>query len=480
MERPFARVAPALHEGRQMFTRASSRILIVLVSLASTTLKAERAASAVPGQGRPGPGGVRPTDPWCAILDAQDQPHPAACRPLQCEQCPANAWMVACVSAEAFATGLGSEPLVIWGSILSFVADHATDFLCGPGSSFSSYTFWMHNTCDTLGQNDPDCQAAKLVHTCVCMGHAGARGTYRGQMGQYCDKCACWRRRTYSTVAEQVNAAKACLNQSRPRPGGGRAYGDPNLVTLDGAYASDHRAGEFIGMRKRAGLTGPDLEIQFRYQPWGGSNSVSMVTGLAVRYQNNRINLYARPSAELRIDGAVTAVPADGLFIASGVEVWQDGGYYAIYLPNGDIVTANMLGDFMNVSVELTEDLRNKTEGVLGDFDGNPANDPTTFASGTFRITTQAASLFDYRTAGESLATFNDTSFPGNPFNPATVPADLRTAAEQTCALARVSDPAVREGCIRDQIVTSGDPRILTASTEMQAELAFSVSVSLP
>ena len=109
------------------------------------------------------------------------------------------------------------------------------------------------------------------------------------------------------------------------------AVGDPHITTVDGLHYDFQGAGEFVALRGAGGM-----EIQARHTPVstasaitdgysGLASGVSINTAVAARVGSHRVtlqpNLSGNPASgglELRIDGVVTALPADGLDLGSG------------------------------------------------------------------------------------------------------------------------------------------------------------------
>jgi hypothetical protein len=114
---------------------------------------------------------------------------------------------------------------------------------------------------------------------------------------------------------------------------------------------------------------------------------------------------------------------------------------------------------------------------VLGDFDGSAGNDPASLPRDAHRITAET-SLFDYQ-SGEGVDTFNLPDFPGQPFDFEGAPAELRAAGQGACATAQVTDAAIMQGCIRDQMATNGDAAFLNAARQMQIEVARSAAAEI-
>ena len=160
------------------------------------------------------------------------------------------------------------------------------------------------------------------------------------------------------------------------------AVGDPHLTTVDGLHYDFQSAGEFVALRGNGGM-----EIQVRQTPVstasaitdgysGLTSGVSINTAVAARVGNHRVtyqpNISGNPASsglELRVDGSVMALPADGLDLGSGGRVIPSpGGGIQIDFPDQTtlIVTpgwwpANSVW-YLNVTVFHTP----AYEGIMG------------------------------------------------------------------------------------------------------------------
>lgn len=427
-------------------------------------------------------------DPYCAILAIADDPHPPhGCHPLACEACTNLFWLHLCFTTEkvtpivlekyfGMAAGFVAEWGLMWAAILNVFATHASDFLCGPNSPYGM-DFWRQSKCNDFGQGSQECQAANIAYTCSCMGDSNARNTNRSVMEANCGYCGCYKSRKYTGGDDQLQGALACLKKNTsPRPGRGRTFGDPNLTSFDGVRIADNRAGEFIGVRRIAGENSPDVNIHFRYEPLQGSTVASQVTAVAVKVGSTRVAVYAGSPPTVRVDGEVVEVNELGYFAGDLIDVYsRAAGWYSIQLPSGDAISVTGLGTMLNVSVELTEDQLGHVEGVLGVWDQDASDEPYTWGTNDFRVTNQADSLFDYG-PGESLATFDDPTFPnmGGPGGPFVMPNPiLEQTALATCSNAGIVDPNVLDGCVHDMVATNLEaPELLIAAAAMDLEIA--------
>ena len=124
--------------------------------------------------------------------------------------------------------------------------------------------------------------------------------------------------------------------------------GDPHITTVNGLHYDFQSAGEFVALRGANGM-----EIQTRQTPVstaapitdsysGLTSGVSVNTAVAARVGNHRVTLQPNISGlpvasglELRVDGVVTTLPADGLNLGSGGRVLRlTGGAMQVDFPD--------------------------------------------------------------------------------------------------------------------------------------------------
>ena len=278
-----------------------------------------------------------------------------------------------------------------------------------------------------------------------------------------------------------VTASSGC------RPISGRSYGDPHLVSFDGASYSFQTVGEFTLARSQSGT----FEIQARQK--AQSENFSLNTAVAMNVAGDRVCIYAEDNPGVRIDqpltlnGAPVNVGNFTYFLPHGGTIRQTGQEYLITWPTGETAKAEIRRSgvmrFINMTVNVYP-CSDAYFGLLGNANGRENDDfgtqsgrtPTMMAFSTFgndqlqrgsdlaeqecqvflardfarehRIT-QDVSLFDYG-PGQSTLTFTDLSFPRVHYTVGQLPDDRREAARRVCEQNGV-DAAEMRGCIFDQ-----------------------------
>lgn len=238
--------------------------------------------------------------------------------------------------------------------------------------------------------------------------------------------------------------------------------GDPHLLTLDGVGYDFHAVGEFVLLRAVPGNNFDWFEVQTRTAPIAEVENVSVNVAVAARLSDGSSVMFDATDANpLSIDGAVRLL-GDGsaLTLETGDQIIRDGNIYTLVFAGTDGVPGVTAGDArlsvalqdgrLDLGVQISAGMAGRVEGLLGDGDGNAAND-IALANGTvlerplafedlygqyrddWRVTTEEQSLFTYD-PGESLAGFYDPNMPGaivtvDNFDPADVEA-ARAAVE--------------------------------------------------
>ncbi|MFT5779570.1 MAG: hypothetical protein ACI837_002529 [Crocinitomicaceae bacterium] len=274
------------------------------------------------------------------------------------------------------------------------------------------------------------------------------------------------------------------------RPGAGcgtrtaRTYGDPHMVTFDGARYSFQTVGEFVLTKSTGGI-----EVQGRQRPQ--RDDFSLNTAVAMNVGGDRVCLYASDfpdgdrSTPLRVNGrAVRVSPGKAYFLSNGGTVRQTGRTYTVAWPTGETVTSRMSTtggmDFMSINVQITGCTEGIISGLLGNANGResddfqgmndnaslrmaPGNDPfggvsremeqrrlaflANAMADEYRVT-QMTTLFDYP-PGTNTLTFTDRSFPRVHRTINEIPRDRRDAARANCQRQGVLDRDMN-GCIFD------------------------------
>ena len=214
--------------------------------------------------------------------------------------------------------------------------------------------------------------------------------------------------------------------------------GDPHLQTLDGVGYDFHAVGEYVLLRGKAGgVLDGIFEVQSRMAKVTGVDGVSVNEAVAVNLDGRTVMIDAADANPVWIDGTNTVV-ADGAAVVLGDHLLtRSGNDYTIYyagsndtLENGDAqVIVSVRTGRLDIAVAASDEMAGAVEGLLGDGDGNTAND-IALANGTvllrplayedlygqyrddWRVTTEVQSLFTYD-AGETLAGFYDPTAPG-------------------------------------------------------------------
>lgn len=230
--------------------------------------------------------------------------------------------------------------------------------------------------------------------------------------------------------------------------------GDPHITTVNGIYYDFQDAGEFVALRDANGM-----EIQTRQTPVATAPWVSVNTAIAARVGKHRvtwqpdINGVPDPRGlQLRVDGVLTMLGANGLDLGSGGRIMKSiGDGIEINFPNGTALfaTSNWWASqsqwFLNVRVFHTP----ATEGIMGIVEPNSWL-LEQFAD-TWRVTDET-SLFDYA-PGVSTKTFTFPSFPQEKIPPAET--KNLVLAKDVCR--NIADENMQAGCFFDVAVT-GDP----------------------
>lgn len=282
------------------------------------------------------------------------------------------------------------------------------------------------------------------------------------------------------------------------RPGAGcgtrsaRTYGDPHLVTFDGARYSFQTVGEFVLTKSTSGL-----EVQARQQPQ--RDDFSLNTAVAMNVGGNRVGIYASDypdgdrSTPVRVDGRAVQVPGNkAYFLSNGGTIRRSGNTYTVAWPTGETVSAQMRNSggmaFMNVNVQITDCSEGIFNGLLGNANGiegddfrglndqpnlrmTAGTDPfggmsremeqqrLAFLANTladeYRVT-HMTTLFDYL-PGRSTASFTDRSFPRVHRTLNEIPNDRRMAAQRRCEQQGISSRDMN-GCIFDNSHLNIDP----------------------
>lgn len=252
--------------------------------------------------------------------------------------------------------------------------------------------------------------------------------------------------------------------------------GDPHMLTVNGLYYDFQTGGEFVALRGQRGV-----EIQTRQRPVDHLPWVSVNTAIAARVGARRVTwqpgtgVVPDPSGlKLRIDGVVTALPANGINLGIGARVSPLGNNgISIDFPDGTTVTA--VANFWTsqnvwyLSVRAYHTMA--TEGLMGALTPGEWASRQSF-SDKWRVSNKT-SLFDYD-ADIGPDAFVSVPFPADkvpPMNP-----DNVELAKQVCA--RIKDEKLLKDCLFD-VGTTGDPVFAADGPVGEAMLRGATAIGL-
>ena len=278
--------------------------------------------------------------------------------------------------------------------------------------------------------------------------------------------------------------------------------GEPHITTANDVYYNFQAAGEFVAL-----LDSDGTEVQTRqtpiptlapgnYDPSGLNNDglvscLAMNTAVAAKVGTHRVTYeprftgaYGKGPFDLRIDGKVTTLAAQGVNLGDGALVKNSvaGGGIEVDFPDGKVMTAIPSGsldsmNLLNVQFENTGLLSDgggvAVSGIAGavpkgswlpalptgaSLGAMPASLHDRYVAlystfGNAWRVTSSNTLFDYP-QGSSTATFTNTKWPVEnaktctiPNQPVVKPVSV-AVAEQACKL--VSDAKLHAGCLFD------------------------------
>jgi VWD domain-containing protein len=268
--------------------------------------------------------------------------------------------------------------------------------------------------------------------------------------------------------------------------------GDPHLRTFDHKGYDFQAVGEFVTAK-----SGQDLEIQTRQSPVEKDRAASLNSAAAMRVGADRVGFYLRNgdiavnvnTAPVTLSRGDFKLPGGGVVKQRASELPNGMGGYTVRWPDGSAVWLDPIGRWgIRVFAFLAPARAKQVTGLLGNFDGDPANDlvsrdgkampekPSyeelyrTFGD-SWRVG-QAESLFDYGPGGNTDK-FTDRGFPDR--QPKDIPEAQREAAKLICQRAGVIDPALLDGCVLD-VVTTGQPTLAVTAGDSQEVLPANAS----
>jgi Ca2+-binding RTX toxin-like protein len=266
---------------------------------------------------------------------------------------------------------------------------------------------------------------------------------------------------------------------------GGSASGGAHLATLDGVGYDFRAAGEFVLLRG----TDSAFELQARLVPVAEQTSV--FAAVAANLGGIAVMIDATDATPLSVGGVGTEIEDLGFVDVGNDRIFREGDTYTIVLAGADgtvgdgdsQIRVTLRDGRVDVDLRLNEERLGQLEGLLGDGDGDPANDvaladgrvlarPFAFADlhGAFRddwrVSTETDSLFTYD-AGESLDGFYRPEFPGAAIGIEALAPSVRDAATSAAREAGlVPGTANFDNAILDFGLT-GDASFLRSAAEV-------------
>ncbi|HEY8636388.1 MAG TPA: RHS repeat-associated core domain-containing protein [Candidatus Limnocylindrales bacterium] len=265
------------------------------------------------------------------------------------------------------------------------------------------------------------------------------------------------------------NGTWTCSGIGCEGPGGGACligscgFGDTHMETADRTHFDFQAAGEFLI------ATSPDgrIQVQTRQEPVMGGTVITFTTAVAANVDGDRVGVYAKEPSFLVVDGQ----PVNAVDIAEqlphGGALERHGGRVTVGWPDGSQLLVSRNGSTLDYTLVASKAAGPTLRGLLGNADGNPANDLTgrdgsvlsrsdpdfhtkLYAQfgNSWRVS-QATSLFDYG-PGESTATFTNLAIPSAEATVASLSASGRTMAQTICQAAGVRVEPLLDDCILD------------------------------
>lgn len=284
-------------------------------------------------------------------------------------------------------------------------------------------------------------------------------------------------------VAQDAAAGKCDRKTGLPiaksRLSGG--WGDPHLFTTDGRVFDFHGHGEFIVTKS----TVDNFEVQVRQENLHIIKAQATVnTALAVQTGKDIICVTAGPQ-RLYINNVLRSLDFSMIALQDGASVEKviEKGYPELVITTSkqDEIRIRLdngfNGSYIDYTIALNNERAGKVKGLLGNADGDPANDLQSangqviqplfdqlypgFAN-AWRVQ-QAQSLFYYE-SGKSTASYTKTDFPSAPV---TIPADKLAWAENICKNAGVTQQPALNACAFDVAITDDEKMALNALWNM-------------
>ncbi len=272
--------------------------------------------------------------------------------------------------------------------------------------------------------------------------------------------------------------------QESPEPdfsGASCSTGDPHFTTFDGRQYDFQTVGEFV-LAKADGI-----EVQARQAPLFDSRLASVNSAVGLRVGSDRLSFAMQDQDQdgirIQLNGVDIVPSTDPLTLpGGGTLVVADDGQFETRWPDGTEARIGTMSSWgLSLVVVPSTTLRGKTQGLLGNYDGDPSNDLVTGAgqvladppdpkllfgpfADSWRVT-DATSLLPYP-PGTDTATFTDKTFPDKPVTLADLDPARVAEARALCRALGVTDSPQLEACVLD-VALSGQPAFATAAEDV-------------
>lgn len=140
----------------------------------------------------------------------------------------------------------------------------------------------------------------------------------------------------------------------------GFTVGDPHLTTFHGVHYDFQASGDFVLVQ-----ADPDLVVQARQKPWSSNPNVAVNTGVGAKMGDSRVAVCL---SGVEVNEVPTQLPdGETLLLAGGVTVSRRGAIYVVSRPSGDVIQAQIMGTYIDVSVTIGLTNPRNVRGLLGD-----------------------------------------------------------------------------------------------------------------
>lgn len=266
-------------------------------------------------------------------------------------------------------------------------------------------------------------------------------------------------------ICRSVNCGLLPSCSPGPSDGGGQVSGDPHFYSFDRSRFDYQGAGEFVLARSQAA----DIEVHARFAPYGSNASV--IAMLAVR-TGGHVIVFERDRPIL-VDGSPVEASEASLYIDRTIALTPATNKRFILSTGEHELWVRVGSSNLDLHIDPDSASRGSWSGLLGDFDGDPANDFRTRDGvlidrseltparlyGDFGASWRVSddeSLLLYR-KGEATATFTDEGFPKKHFAITQQSAEEYERARKVCNARGIVRGEALRNCIYDLGATGDD-----------------------